>query len=128
MNEELKLALEEERKQVQNRDAKMLEKGFTHRVTYWDHHTGGDDKQYDTYFSSDPRTLTSEDKDAWKAWKTILRKCSYVGVQDYSVTELTAPCITCGANDWLENKTHETLFCRQCGSVKGGEQTKGWKR
>lgn len=133
-NAELLQAIEDEKQELLKRDIEMKGKGFTHRVTWWNHHIddemGGDDIQADCYFSCDPLTLTIEDGEAWTTWRKILYESrSGPSGYDYTVISLpdpkpTEPCPTCKETHWMLNRTHSTWFCLGCGSVKDGEQSK----
>ena len=83
---ELNEAHQQELLEVKERDEEMKVKGFTHRVTFWDHCTGGDDVQSDCYFCADPETLTVTDADAevWELWQEI--KTASIG--DYRIIPL----------------------------------------
>lgn len=130
MDEEIRELLRQEQAEILQRDKEMEAKGFTHRVTWWNHHTRGDDVQADIYFACHPLTLTHEDGEAWDAWKRIQGESTTAGQgADYQIIALAAPkptdaCPTCGANEWMMNKTHGTWWCLSCGSVKDGEQSK----
>ena len=40
------------------------------------------------------------------------------GEANKMTAELNGQCPVCGANEWLDNRTHGTQFCRGCGTVK----------
>jgi len=89
MNELQKL-IQEQAEEILEQDMKMLDKGFTHRVTWWNHHMMGDDVQSDMYFGCDPDTLTDEDGDAWRGWNRIKSESTTVrGGSDYKVYKLS---------------------------------------
>ncbi len=75
--------MKQEQAEVEARDVEMKAKGFTHRVTFWDHCTGGDDVQADVYFNVDPKGLKPGD-DVWETWQEI----KTVSIEDYKVTPL----------------------------------------
>ena len=112
-NEELlklRRLIEEEEAKILEQDMKMKAEGWTHRVTWWNHRTGGSDIQTDMYFGCDPRELTLEDGKAWEEWRRILYE-SVDNKKDYQIITLTevgffsdpgcddckeGPCETCG--------------------------------
>jgi len=77
-------AQKKDQEEIKVRDEEMKAKGFTHRVAFWDHCTGGDDEQCDSYFSGDPRNLKINDGEAWDFWQEI--KTASIG--DFKVIEL----------------------------------------
>lgn len=88
--EELRELLRQEEAMILERDKEMRAKGFTHRVTWWNHRTGGDDTQADTYFGCDPLTLTLEDGKAWEQWRRILYECTTMSQPpDYKIIKLS---------------------------------------
>jgi len=90
MDEELRRLIQAEAEAIAERDMQMLDKGFTHRVTWWNHRTGGDDVQADAYFGADPTTLTNKDGEAWRLWRQILYECSPGnGIIDYKIYKLS---------------------------------------
>lgn len=129
---ELEELIKQEQEEVLQRDTEMLAKGYTHRVTWWNHRTMGDDIQTDMYFGCDPTELTPNDGKAWKEWRRIKYE-SEPGGGDYKIFALndvvnptlivSGICSKCGGTELLENKNHRTLFCRACGAVQGETQT-----
>jgi len=83
LRRELDEALKQEQLEVEARDVEMKAKGFTHRVTFWDHCTGDDDVQADVYYNVDPKDLKPGD-DVWEAWMEI--KTASIG--DYEIIRL----------------------------------------
>ena len=52
---ELERILKEEQEEIKRQDRKMKLKGFTHRLTWWNHKSRGDDTQQDAYImTKDP--------------------------------------------------------------------------
>ncbi len=84
--EQLDKILAAEDRAIATNDIKQKADGFTHRVTYWNHATGGDGEQADTYFGVDPRELTKDmdSEGAWSTWQEI--KAASLG--DYKIVEL----------------------------------------
>ena len=85
---ELRKLIEEEAALLRDLDKEMLAKGHTHRVTWWNHRTGGEDIQADMYFSADPLTLTPEDGTAYEEWRSILYESTTNNQKDYQIIKL----------------------------------------
>lgn len=108
--------LKQEQQQLREQDRQRAGEGYRYRATIWIHPiVGGDDYQIDVYSSDYPtkNILAPYLKDSAPAMR-----------DDYKVYTL---CPKCGCTTWLENKTHGTSFCKDCGQRHPEQGTVGMR-